>query len=295
MNLTLNETPSHDIFCATTRVIYEVYIEITIGFIGIILNLFNIIVFFILVRDKHHRDDLFKYLFVKSLVDTYLSLYVFIFQIFDRIKFQQERILVFQIFYLVVFIYFAFAFELLSMFLEVVSIWNIYRTFGNKGNRKTRFKLAIYMMVLYSFGFYVYKLVDYRIEPELVNNSTETIYKINGKKLGQLSIIFGYIHSITRDGICVLLIFILNMLILVKMKRVILRKKTLKQRDNVIERGKVDRTELRLSLPEKKNTGDFFAYFQVKIHEFKLKFHLFEMNFDEFSGYKLADFCRSFT
>ena len=224
MNSTL-ENNEYDSFCFKLFAIYSNYMELSIGIIGTILNFICTFIFYKLIRNSNQKDNLNKYLLVKSIADTYISIDVMVIRSINLFK--SDKSFVYQIFNLIFLRYIVLAFELISMFLEIASILNRYFTLTrvNKKFENIGFKTKVCIMVVYSFGFYTYRFFDEQIESYTDVNSNQTFYKLTINKLDSISIILGYIHSTVRDGICVLLIFILNILTLIKLRKMLKNKK----------------------------------------------------------------------
>ena len=245
MNSTLDDEENQS-FCNKFYMVYDNYIEISILIIGIILNFICVIIFYKLMRNSSQNDNLNKYLLIKSIVDTLMYVHIMVIKSISLSKANKPYL--YQVFRLIFFRYVLFILELMSMFLEIVSILNRYFTFTkiNKRFEKFGFKSAMFLMSIYSFGFYAYRFFDEQIELVVDVKTNSTSYKLNSNKLDGISIIFDYIHSIVRDGICVLLIFILNILTLIKLKKVMKKKMNL-QSKSIYKDKRLNETGFRLT------------------------------------------------
>ena len=218
MNSTFQNSQNYS-FCNNLLTIYNSYTKVLIGVIGTVLNFICIVIFYKLIRISTQKDNLNKYLLIKSIADT-LTYVIIMTQSANYSN--SDTSLVYQVFDLIFFRYGLFVSVLISMFLEIASILNRYFTFTriNKKLDKVGFKAVVSFILIYSFGFYVYKFLDEKIEMATNVKTNQTYYKIAINKLGNISIILGYIHSTVRDGICVILILILNILTYIKLRKV---------------------------------------------------------------------------
>ena len=235
-------------FCQTIFYITEDYISPSLGFVGTILNMLSFVIYVMILRSttQNHKDHLFKYLLVKSIADTYVSVYVFLNAITKKISSINEKY-GYRIFELIVFDYLVFVFELISMLLEVASIFNRFKIFTKtfKLFDKINFKIVIILMFMYSFGFYIHVFFNHLIVKNFKldkSNITIFFYSVNQKGLGELDTIFGYIHSSVRDVLCVFLILILNIILMIKMRNFIKHKKAI-----VGNQAKSEQVELKLT------------------------------------------------
>ena len=246
MNSTFGNN-EYDSFCYNFSLIYYNYIKTPILIIGTIANIICVAIFYKLIRNSTQNDNLNKYLLIKSIADTYISIQPLITKLFNLSK--SDKSYFYQVFNLIFFNYFLVISELMSMFLEVASILNRYFTFTkiNKKLEKIGFKSAVIFMLVYSFGFYSYKFFDLKISSVVDYKTNETYFKLNTNKLGGIGIILGYIHSTVRDGICVLLLFILNILTLIKLRKVMKKKANL-QSKSLAKDKKATKTGFRLTM-----------------------------------------------
>ena len=69
MNSTLGNNQSYS-FCSNLYKFYNIHIRVSIGVVGTILNFICIVIFYKLIRNSTQKDNLNKYLFIKSIFDT---------------------------------------------------------------------------------------------------------------------------------------------------------------------------------------------------------------------------------
>ena len=215
-------------WCLNFYNFYQLYLELSFAVISIFLNTACVAVFVSIIRDLKNDDDLFKYLLFKSVADTYVSMahvLGFFFSGSYTNVLGVDKFYVFLLFYLIFGYYFSFSLQLISVFSDIVASFNRYRTSINKFKiwNKLSYKLVILTMCVYSFAFYIYKLVSLDIVIDS-GNSSIVKYAITPNKLDKT---MGYIHSIVRDGICVLIIILLNVLTALVIKSLLAKKKHL--------------------------------------------------------------------
>ena len=240
----------HSDFCNDLTSVYNAYIEKFIGSFAFFLNLICIAVFVQIIRTQ--KEEVYKYLLFKSIVDTFISLRITLKSILDCTDCELEKSYGLKLFYLIVFIYFDYAAELISMLCEIVANFNRYRLLTQyfKIFDKITYRIPLCAITLYSFLFYIYLFFDYKISSRTKNN--ETIYTMTDTGLGAASIYVGYMHSVSRNVICVAFIFVLNILTLRSVKIALKKKKRMLNDKNADKKSKMmsktEQAELRLTL-----------------------------------------------
>ena len=261
-NKTNKTQPSID-FCTQLTDVYNSYIEKSIGACSFALNLLCIVVFTQMIRFQ--KEEVYKYLLFKSIVDSFISLRVAFKSVLNCTGCVVDKMYALKLIYLIFFIYIEYAAELLSILIQIAANFNRYRLLSQRFGYfdKISYKLAIFLMSLYSFLFYIYMFFDNTIASKTSNN--ETIYLIKETGLGAASIYVGYIHSVSRNVVCVAFIFVLNILTMriVKMalskKKHMLNKKYSNKKKKVM--SKTEKVELRLTLMVMATSAViFFAY-----------------------------------
>ena len=249
MNVTILEISANTSFsfgCNDFYAFYESYLEITFSSFSFFLNLACIAVFIRMIRSQKKNEDLFKYLLVKSFADSYLSISHSFLSIFGGIYSDNVGIRKFYFLQIITIIfeyYFLFSLQLVSIFCEIVSSFNRYKISINKFKflDKISYKIVIAVMFVYSFAFYTYKFFSLQIN-ETANNNSEVRYQLVQNELdGKM----GYVHSFVRDGLCVLIIIVINVLTVIQLKKILMMKKTL-IKDSKSQ--KIESAETRLTL-----------------------------------------------
>ena len=153
--------------------------------------------------------------------------------------------------------------QLISILCDVASCFDRYRLFTTKFRALNRisYKLVILVICMFSFAFYIYKIIGFKITRHItfVNNHTQIRYILNSSELipnnisDKNSKILEFIHSFIRDGVCVFAILLLNVLTLVEIRRAMFKKKNLiRQRSNESQNTKrtfkAQRAQIRLTL-----------------------------------------------
>ncbi len=218
-------------FCLfLTNTLYS-NIKLTISACGFVLNLINIIVFFNITNSKQPSNaNLFKYLLTKSICDFYILGFGVGFGVIDSyFKTQLQKYYPICMFRFIFDEYLCFVVQLISMFCEVASSFNRYRSIANKFNflNKIPIKFKITFMIAYSMLFYVYKFFQKNCATYKMVNSTELYYKLEHYSFflhSPQDYALSIIHSLVRDGISSFIIIILNILIFAFMKKVFANK-----------------------------------------------------------------------
>ena len=210
------------------------------SFVSFFLNVASTAIFVKLIQMQ--PADLYKYLMTKSLVDTLFSL---IFALYTLITPKLDvwginTNFYMMLVYYVVNYYLSFVLQLISVFCDIAASFNRYRKSINKLQvfDKCSCKIVISLIFVYSFGFYSYRFVSIR----LVFNDSETIYELQSNGLNDL---MGYMHSFVRDGVCVLIIIVLNVLTVIEIRKMFAKKKLLTKYSRS---ERVQSAEARLSL-----------------------------------------------
>jgi len=246
--------------CTEFTDIYNAYIEKVISSISLVLNILCSIAFMQIIRCNHSTNnkngqDIFKYLFYKSLMDIYISLRFALKSVFNCKDCSLEKIYAIKVFYLIFFIYVEYACELATMLCQVVACFNRYRFVTNKWHifdKRISYKLVLASITLYSLLFYVYLFFDRQIITKIRVDQNETIsmYLIQEESLGIGSQILNYAHSLSRNVFCVVFIFVFNVLTFYSVKKSLDKKKLMIKSNTSSQKlmSKSEKAELRLTL-----------------------------------------------
>jgi hypothetical protein len=247
--------------CTIFTDIYNAYIEKGISSISLILNILCSMAFMQIIRcnssANKNGQDIFKYLFYKSLMDICISLRFALKSIFNCKDCSLEKIYAIKVFYLIFLIYVDTACELLTMLCQVMACFNRYRFVTNKWNildKLISYKLVLASITLFSLLFYIYLFFDRQIITKIRvdQNETLTLYLIQEESLGIGSQILNYAHSLTRNVFCVVFIFVFNVLTFCSVKKSLDKKKLMFKSSTSSSSQKLlsksEKAELRLTL-----------------------------------------------
>ena len=239
-----NEPEPYDTtsFCVLIYYNHGFYWNLIIPIFSFIFNIPCIFIFFKLIRTQKQTEELFKYFLVKSIVDTYLSIIFTLNNFFNNEVAAINKHKLLKQLWLIFGVYFAFVFQLVSMFLEVASSFNRFRNLAKKLNfmNKISYKISIFLMFFYSFLFYIFKFYEIQIVSS-EDNSSEYIFISSPNDFNSI----GLVQSIQRDGVCVVVIIILNLVTILEMRSLLVRKRMLVR---TMSKEKASSIENRLTL-----------------------------------------------
>ena len=212
----------------TESALYFYFLPV-LSFVGIVANLFNTIVFSQILKHTKFDGQMFKYLLFKSISD----LLQFIFQILSPLYFCPEcvnsRSYMSIVWYIGVYYYGEGVVELTSSWMEVLATFDCYCTIkGTLLFIKTEIfsNIIITIIHIYSSVFYIFWIFRFEIE-NTAPNGTSPNY--NFKETVFYETVFAkvlkYLHTTQRDFLVFISLSILNILILLELKRVIKRKR----------------------------------------------------------------------
>ena len=202
------------------------HIKFGISIGGFVLTFINIVTFSRIIKENNLKDNLFKYLLTKSIIDFYIITDNILFGVIDLyFKKSIEKYYPFCIIRFIIDEYIGFSCQLISMFCEVASCFNRYRSISNRFKFFDKihigFKLSI--MFIYSGMFYSYKLFQKRCKMyQSFNSSVEIVWKLEHYQHflnTPIDFAFSLIHSLIRDGLCSLFIICLNIMLFFRMSQ----------------------------------------------------------------------------
>jgi hypothetical protein len=215
-------------FCYLLINHFFTHIKYIISLFGFILNLTCLITFWQIIKQNNLKDNLFKYLLIKSACDLYVMFINIVYGTFDNYyKNILQNYYTMCVFRLIFDEYFGFVTQLISIFCDVASSFNQYRSITNKFHYfdKISFRLKFLFMIIYSCIFYVYKFFQRHCTTNEIkrSNTTYFIYKLEHYSYFQVTPLdygFSITHGMIRDGICCFLIVLFDFLILVYIRKV---------------------------------------------------------------------------
>jgi hypothetical protein len=241
-------------FCELFIQLHQKYFYLAISGIGIILNLLSSFAFIVSKDLAKYKGNVFKYLLFKSICDSFIASINFFFSFIDQnfsSFFEKVDFLcnLRQIFYFYLF----YTLTSVSILCDVGSSFNRYRCISNKFSFLNRipFLVKIGLMVGYSAVFYIYYFFNRECVYFKIANSTQFIKKFNYSTTFDTSILGQIIYfwnSFIRDGICVFLIILFNILILILVRETNKRKQRLTNNKQNSSRKKSEQAQINLTI-----------------------------------------------
>ena len=226
----LENVPSLD-SCAVFFSNYDSFSSVSLAVFGFFMNLISIVMF---ILTKSYKNTTFAYLLLKSIFDAVHLLIRAIDPLFTCKACSFTKNQSFLIFTLVFQDYLALSSLLCSMFCDIAAHLDRYILLSQNFLfcKKISIKISVFLMILYSSLFYVYKLLAKNVVQILTkqkNNTTIISYSLvpSGFYYSEAFNYFDFTHSFVRDVLCIAILFILNGLILVIFKRSMQNKKKL--------------------------------------------------------------------
>ena len=250
-------------FCDNLTDYFNRYIEKSIGAISFILNMLCVLVFLKITRFQ--KEEIYKYLLFKSIIDSYISLRITLKSVFNCQDCELEKSFGIKIFYLVFIIYLDYAAEIISIVCELVANFNRYRflTKSFQFLEKLSYKMTIFLMTLYALLFCIYLLFDNKITSKQKLNGTITVYSIKDNNFGSAGLAWGYAHTITRNFIFVAAILIVNIMTLRSVKGILRKKDIMLNHHELGKKSKIvkhnEKAELKLTLMVMATSGVIFV------------------------------------
>ena len=235
--------------CDAFIYVYQVYLKQIVGSVGTFLNLISSVVFFKVVRSTNdNKNDQYKYLCLKALLDTYISLRITLRTTVTCKSCDLEKSYAIKLITVIFFDYVQYAVNLVSTLITVASSFNMLKAIELRLKLFNRipFLAVIALMVAFCFGLYAYKLFDFTIETKTRANSTEQIYVINYGRLKEASNILNQTQSIFTDGLCQMVNILLNVLTALKVRQILNQKKKLTSLHSKKSNATSDKTQMRL-------------------------------------------------
>lgn len=224
-----NSTLSNgDDYCHSTYKLYHIFVEKFINSIGLIFNILNIIVFNKLIKSKGVKGDMFKYLLFKSMFDAYYNFRNLLFIIYDCKHCLINRSAQYLIFHWIFVIYLGYVGQLLSIFCEIGATYDRYQQISKrlKFFKRISYKYYLFIVFIYSLIFYLYKFFDRTLSIRS-GTSNEYILKFNSFGHSELALKIDFVHSFIKNGLCVIVILVLNVLTFLSIKKTMNHKRSL--------------------------------------------------------------------
>ena len=216
------------------------YVIAGLAILGVVTNTLNIIVF---SQKNMMKNTMNVYLLAKSASDLYymvgnaLEPMSVCFNCFTMYLYWYQTLSLIYRYYI------CSVAQLSSMMLDVMATLNRYVTISqnfSKFSKRIDHRLIILGIYLFGALFYIYKFFVFTVT-EMRNDSVVKEYYLDysdfGAKIGHQ--LFDSIHTVIRDGICVLAIIVLNILIMIQMRRAMATKKIIGSHGNKASSSKI--------------------------------------------------------
>ena len=232
--------------CMKMYRLYNSYIDKTMGLLGFILNTICLVVFTRLLKQPDSNGQMVKCLLLKSAVDAYVMLKIIIFLFFDCSYCDQYKYYATGLFKLVFLIYLSQVAQFLSIFYELCAVIIRFVSVSQIKmlvSKKLTFKLVTFIITMYSLVFYSYKLFENKVTLSVyknyIKNTSDLVYKLRLTEFGvsDTFLKIEFLHSLIRDGVLVLIIFLLNCFTLISMRRFLKKKKSILGHDNKTDKS----------------------------------------------------------
>jgi hypothetical protein len=221
---------------AASAITYN-YVLPVISALGIVVNLFSSIVFYLMNKNIKLPGQMFKYFFLKSVND----MLQFVFQIFSPVYYcdgcTEKTTYGGAVWYIAFFYYAECVVELCSSWLEVFATLDCLVIITKKFrfiNTKTFCYTASILIHVYALVYYLFWFFSLSIEKDI--DSDYFIVKTTEFYTTKLVVIMRYIHTIQRDLIVFILLLLLNILIFIQFKSNTTRKVKLLNVKNKIQK-----------------------------------------------------------
>jgi hypothetical protein len=217
--------------CDEVFEIYLIYIERFLCLAGIISNGMCVIAFLNPNVIQNYPGNMYKYLLFKSFCDLYICLRkIFVTYYWDDcedcfLKRTKELC----IFNLIFLNYLGFCALLLSMTLEISLNLDRYKTISNRlkflDKASFRFKLTVLISICLLSNIFIF--FDFKCQSVKSENTTELLFlTVIKNNTNSTEVVRIFINGIIRDGFCVLIIVILNILTISFVRKSFLYKKS---------------------------------------------------------------------
>lgn len=223
------------------------YIEKGLYISGLALNLINVIVFSLLIAssERTFKSSMFKYLLAKSVFDTYYMLRGLFLRFFwDCPGCNAKESLVEALFFWIGVFYLGHAASLMSMFCEIAATLSRFKAISQKLailNRVSN-KIVFLVMLVNTLIVYTYKIFERTLIVERKNQTVLYRLRLNSFAASENLLLVEFMHSVFRDGVCVLIILVINVATIISMHQSYKRKRrlTLNQPANTRKRTRAE-------------------------------------------------------
>jgi hypothetical protein len=206
--------------------------------LGIILNLICIVIFKKIIRSEplNQKNNLFKYLFMKSICDFIYPTIMLGDYIYHKSDGSTDTTLIMQLWYTILSEYLVYSTITCSIYFDILATFDCFLMISKMfGFLKTFFcfKISTFFVVSLFFISYLPFIFYYKINRFIVINNNynlttrEIAYNFTSSKDHNIAMYFGFV-TILRDLVPITILIILNSLILVTLHKVTKQKVRMK-------------------------------------------------------------------
>jgi hypothetical protein len=212
---------------------------------GLILNSISIPIFRLIIKNEplNQKNNLFKYLLMKSICDSVYSIVIFGNLIYQKHDGSVDTSLVLQIYYVFIGSYLVVIVTTLSSYFEVLATFDCFLMISNvfkSFKTFSFFKMSSIGIIIAAFIFHIPTIFYYNLNSftviDINNDSDVSIHKAYNLTFSfkNILIIHTQLSFISRDLIPLISLFFLNIFILIKMNKVTKQKmKMMKNRSEL--------------------------------------------------------------
>ena len=247
-----NESLVGEDACLQFKKIADYYIITLLGFIGFVLNLLCSIAMIKSGIYKTSDSIMFKYYFVKLLIDMSIFFSRCLNPVFEADSELVENVYFIKLLSLIIHFYLRNSLFLTSEIMHIAAVSNCYLKLVNvqKVRFKHTFKLIVASAFLFSFLFYIYRF--YSVDIAKITkidsmNNTMLVYRLvkNAFALTDTFSNLEMAHTFFRDFLYVFVLFLINLLIFIRLKKNFKFKKILMNNN---ENSKLEKTEKSIAI-----------------------------------------------
>jgi hypothetical protein len=210
------------------------YIVPAVSVLGVFTNTYCIVVFGLIIKHEQQNGHMFKYLLMKAVHDDIQ----FIIQSFSPLYYcttcSTYNTYASQVWYIGFYFYVECVNELSSGFFEIAAAFDCWISIKGKlayCKRQLVFYAVSAAISVYTVLFYIFFIFNFEIvrksRVEGAQNVSYYVYEYTDFSRSETNVVFRFMHGFTRDAFALIAILLLNLLILLTMKKTIKKKREL--------------------------------------------------------------------
>jgi hypothetical protein len=242
MDISINKKIANDLECLKMNQIISIYMMNINYIFGLLTNSFCVIVFINIIRqpsinNNNISSNMFKYLLLKGFTDSIFCFGKAVVAFKSVEEFKNTFIL--NLLDIIFLKYLCLISKSASVYFELVAAFDCFFLI----TRRFKFFIKTYafyvitsIIICFSFTFYAIFIFEYKVSKHFDYSQNKTLY-INVQTVLSQSKFFTYyiqIHSVLRDVIPLAFLTIVNILILIQLKKSTLRRRTLSSASSAI-------------------------------------------------------------